>query len=169
MSLQSDLDFLSNPAPDAPSPYRGVYPGKGGKWEARAFQRKLSGHHPTPREAAKAVVAWWRGRYGERWRRVWAYKQTPGWFTVAAAGGVWAVAELAGDADVVIGVGPDGRAGEAARVRGCRPFRDRAEAARGVSAWAAGQWGSEARYRVRRVWCPTVHSHGRVNPLPAGA
>lgn len=163
--LQSDLEFLHNPAPDAPSPYRGVYPGKSRQWECRVFQRRLSGRHPTPREAAKALVRWWRGRYGERWREVWAYRQTPGWYALACPGGWWGVAELAGEAAVVVGAGADGRPREVVGGRGVKPFPTRAAAGRGVGEWARGVWGAEARYRVRRVWCPTARAD-RTTPVP---
>lgn len=163
---QSDLDFLTNPSPDAPSPYRGVYPDGRGKWQARVFKRRLGGRHPSPREAAKAVVRWWRARYGDRWREVWSYRQSSGATVLKVSAGFWGVAELVGEAVVVIGVAPDGQPAEAANTPGCSPYPFKSLAILGVSLWAGKQFGGEAKYRVRRVWCPSQHSHGRVTPVP---
>ena len=149
-----DLHYISNPAPDAPSPYHGVYPGKGRSWEARAYKRRVGGPEPTPRAAAVKLIRWWKQRYGTRWRAAWAYRQTTGWTAMRCRGGVWALAEVCGQAVVTVGVGPDGRACDAVATPGSRPFPDRTAAAEGVRAWAEREWGADGRYRVRRTWAP---------------
>jgi len=159
---QADLGVLADPRPDAPSPYRGVYPEKGG-YVAKAFKRRVGGTFPTPREAAKALVAWWKAAYGRRWVSVWLLRQTPGWTLVrAAGGGWWARAELAGEAEVLLGQ-RGGAPCQAALTPGCRPFPTRQAARDGVAGWAEGVWGGRGRQRVRRTWAPG-RSAGRSMP-----
>lgn len=160
----SDLQVLADTRPDAPSQYCGVYPERDA-WVARAFKRRVGPPQPTPRAAAILLVQWWKRRYGERWREAWHYRQTAGWVAVRCRAGVWAVAEVCGQASVTVGVGPDGRACEVAAVPGCRPFADTAAAAAGVREWAAGVWGADGRYAVRRTWAEE-QSRGRRTPVP---
>jgi hypothetical protein len=160
---QSDLEFIADRSPTAKSPYYGVYPEKGG-WVAKAYKRRVGRTQPTPREAAKLLVGWWKARYGERWRAVWALRQTKGWAVVRVAGGVWARVELAGEGEVVLGVGADGRACRASEARGCRPFASVRDAGRGVAEWAGREWGEWWPAAVRRTWA-RGRSAGRT-PVP---
>lgn len=160
-----DLSFIADSRPDAPSPYYGVYPWNG-RWSPRAFKKCIANVQATPREAAILVVRWWKQRYGGRWREAWHYRQTPGWQAVRCRGGVWAVAEVCGVAAVTVGVGPDGRACDAAGSPGCRPFADTAAAAQGVREWAEREWGQDGRYVVRRTWAEEVN-RARRTPVPS--
>lgn len=163
---QSDLDVLFDHDPDSESRYHGVYPEKSG-WVAKAFRRRVGPSQGTPREAAIQLVRWWKGRYGDRWREAWHYRQTTGWAAVRVRGGVWAVAEVCGRASVLVGLGADGRGCEAGSSPGCRPFPDRAAAARGVREWAEREWGEEGRLVVRRTWAAEA---GRARtPVPRTA
>ncbi len=160
-----DLRFIADTRPDAPSPYFGVYPWNG-KWSPRAFKKCIGKVQPSPREAALIVVAWWKTRYGERWREAWYYRQTAGWQAVRCRGGVWAVAEVCGVAAVSLGVGLDGRACDAASSPGCKPFPDTSAAAAGVRQWAEANWGQEGRFIVRRTWAEEVN-RARRTPVPS--
>lgn len=151
---QSDLEFLRDPDPHAENPYQGVYR-DGDGWQARAFKRRVGPVQPSPREAAKTLVRWWRARYGERWRAVYAHRQATGWVPLRVPGGVLAVVYLDGGRAVLVGAGGEVVGGAA----GYKPFRDRAAAAAGVRAWARGRFGAEAPLRVRRAWTPSHNPH----------
>lgn len=161
----SDLQFIADPSVDNPAGYHSVYPEKR-RWVPRAFKRRLAPPQETPRLAAEIVVRWWKRKYGERWRSVWAMRQTQGWGVLRVRGGVWAVVEIRGEAGVLVGRGPDGRAGEAATTHGCRPFADKRDAAKGVREWAAAEFGEAAPHVVRRTWAP---ERNRMTPVPQSA
>ena len=160
-----DLVYIAALSSDAPSPYHGVYPNEWGAWEARAFKWRICSPTDTPKKAAVKLVQWWKARYGAKWRAVWFLRQTAGWTAVRVRGGVWALAEVCGEAVVLVGRDENGRGCEVATTPGARPFPDKVSAARGVAEWAAGVWGAEARYVIRLTWAAAVN-RARLTPVP---
>lgn len=163
-----DLQYIAARSADAPSEYHGVYPTKSGRWQARAFKRRICTPTDTARQAAVKLVQWWQTRYGAKWRAAWLLRQTAGWSAVRTPGGVWALAEVCGEAVVLVGRDAKGNGCEAAMTAGARPFRDKESAARGVAEWAVSVFGREAKYVVRRTWAEKVN-RARLTPVPVEA
>lgn len=76
--------------PRAPSRFCGVYGHKHGgagrfrpnvtRYRARVFKFfELSSGFETPEEAARAVVAFYKAHYGDRWRRAFRYRKVTPW------------------------------------------------------------------------------------------
>jgi len=138
-----------------PSGYRGVYHKqrcKSGLWQARPYSggrgsttggrkgrfgpRVLIGTFRNPRDAARAVVQWWKDHFGEDWvaayrRRTWNpwwVRRTPdGWELIVRVRGVETVIRP-----------PTGAV-----------FASREDAAAHFAAWAAKKYGEDAWLKLR--------------------
>lgn len=73
-----ELNLLVNPR-DA-GRFVCVYPAKDGRFRARVQKRiNLRNSFPSQLEAAKAVLAWYRAAYGDRWKQVFSRRKVNPW------------------------------------------------------------------------------------------
>lgn len=163
----SDLAHIVDTRPGSTSGYHGVYRLDGKTtFEAHFFQRKICSGQPTPREAAIILVRRWKATFGAHWRDAWYYRQTQGWVVWRDIGGWWGLAEIVGQAVVMIGRHPQFKwACPVAETPGCKPFPTERAARRGMVAWAKRLWGKGRRFVVRRTYCPG-RSAARAVPTP---
>lgn len=80
-----DLDVLRDPR--APDRYQCVYPTGRGRWRARVLKRLNLGTFPSAADAARAVLAFYRGRFGDAWRTAFRRRKANYWVVKKAAGG----------------------------------------------------------------------------------
>ena len=52
-------------------------------WVAKPFRKRYLSVHSTPLDAARAVVGWWRSRFGEHWPRYFRSRHARPWDTLA--------------------------------------------------------------------------------------
>ena len=71
------------------SGYHGVYRKTRGdganampSWAAKPWRKRYLSTHPTPKDAARAVAAWWRAKFGDDWPRVFRSRHTRPWDTI---------------------------------------------------------------------------------------
>ena len=98
----------------------------------------LLGNFRSPREAAKAVVRWWKAQYGEDWVAAFRSRTVNPWFARRAAGGWQLVVRPPGGAERVVPP-PDGAA----------LFPDREAAAAYFRVWAEREFRGAAWRALR--------------------
>ncbi len=135
----------------------------GYRYVARAFRKRRVGTDTNPREAAAAVAAWWRHRYGRGWVEHVRNRHRPGWEAIP----------------VPLGDRPDGAAGfdllddgwgQAGDIAG-RPAARTGHGEPVVWTWRGGQWVRVAGKRPGEAFAAVAGPGGvptRVQPPAAG-
>lgn len=125
--------------------YHGVYatrkPGQM-PYRAKPFRKRGGGgYFPTPLEAAKYVVRWWKRAYGDDWREVFQHRKEQPWMVrKSEANGYYVVVWLEGEKTYLNG-GQDGY------------FPTRIDAERFLRRWIRRELG---------LFAPVVLHRGRV-------
>lgn len=123
------------------SGYRGVYrrgdrPGGRLVYRAYPYAKRRNGHvgqYPSAREAAAAIVRWWRARHGPGWAAAYRARHSPPWCALRdRATGLYRVA-------VWVRGEPDELRGAAG---GAAWFPSRAAARAGYVAWRDATYGA---------------------------
>lgn len=82
ISQHVNLDLLVIESLDLPSGFHGVYP-KGTSWCAKPWKSyHLGSTFRTPRQAALAVVGWWKRHFGAQWKEAYALRRERPWSIV---------------------------------------------------------------------------------------